>query len=275
MNTPAHLLIGLAVCARQGSDWRITRSRDLALPPDWAYVFAEVEHGDQRVNVLGLHLVPLGVATEDLTSASRQLRRGRAPAVVPMLNTAAQAAARQSEQADRNPGRAEPALDDDGQERAERELRRECECEDRRQDGTAIGERSGPAGSLWCCDESLEPGDLFPPLRPPLAVEAACLVSLGGRGFFLLKMSFTGSSSSSFWRASRVRFLFCRFTATGTEVSASSSGAASTIRAASSLSSTTRSPCLICFLIIFLKRVFFSLLVSTWSGCIPAARQPR
>lgn len=90
---------GLAVCVPDSSDWSITASRDLELPPEWAYVFAELTREDQRLNILAVHLVPLGVTTDDLAAAVEALHAGdRAPART-FLSTAAAAAARQAQQA--------------------------------------------------------------------------------------------------------------------------------------------------------------------------------
>ena len=56
---------GLAACVR-GDEWTLTQARDLPLPPDWRYVFAELERGDRRLNLVSIHLRPPGISGEEL-----------------------------------------------------------------------------------------------------------------------------------------------------------------------------------------------------------------
>lgn len=89
---------GLGVCVPSEGPWRISRSRDLALPPGWRYVFAELSDGARAVNVLALHVLPYGVTPAALDAALRAAARGRIRPLGALLGRVERAVAAQSDQ---------------------------------------------------------------------------------------------------------------------------------------------------------------------------------
>lgn len=69
---------GLAVCVPRDGRWTPTGlSRMPALPPDWHYVFTELEGPAGRINVLAVHFRPYGVTTGDVAEGVAGLTVGR------------------------------------------------------------------------------------------------------------------------------------------------------------------------------------------------------
>ena len=95
---------GLAVCVRQDSQWEITRDRKLELPEEWTYVFAELstrEDSPTVINVLGIHLKPLGITTEKLSPVLKSSPKQWAHGLTPLLQEMSTSAQIQWDQADR------------------------------------------------------------------------------------------------------------------------------------------------------------------------------
>ncbi|MFH1469318.1 MAG: endonuclease/exonuclease/phosphatase family protein [Pseudomonadota bacterium] len=89
---------GLGVCVPSEGRWRISQSRDLALPPDWRYVFAELSDGEHAFNVLALHVRPYGVTPPELDAALHDLLRGRRGPLGALLAELERAVAGQADQ---------------------------------------------------------------------------------------------------------------------------------------------------------------------------------
>lgn len=69
---------GLAVCVPKAGRWAPTGlSRMPELPPDWHYVFDELEGAGGRINVLAVHFRPYGVTTGDVAEGVAGLTVGR------------------------------------------------------------------------------------------------------------------------------------------------------------------------------------------------------
>ncbi len=68
---------GLAACVSGSGGWKITRSKPLPLPPDWHYVFTELQKGERRVNFLAVHFKPFGLSVGDLKEGMAELSHGR------------------------------------------------------------------------------------------------------------------------------------------------------------------------------------------------------
>lgn len=69
---------GLAVCVARSSAWRPTGlSRMLALPPDWHYVFDELQGPGGTVNVLAVHFRPYGITAAEVARGAADLSTGR------------------------------------------------------------------------------------------------------------------------------------------------------------------------------------------------------
>lgn len=95
---------GLAVCVRQDSQWQITRERTLELPEEWTYVFAELSTREDTptvINVLGIHLKPLGITTDKLSPVLKSPPKQWAHGLTPLLQEMSTSAQIQWDQADR------------------------------------------------------------------------------------------------------------------------------------------------------------------------------
>ena len=106
---------GLAVCVRSDSEWRITRERKLELPPEWTYVFAELSTRGKTptvVNVLGVHLSPLGITTDHLADIFHRAPDEFFPHLSTLLQQMSSAGARQWEQADKIRGQVQSGFKD-------------------------------------------------------------------------------------------------------------------------------------------------------------------
>ncbi len=69
---------GLAVCVPKAGAWRPTGlSRMPELPPDWHYVFNELEGPTGRINVLAVHFRPYGITTTEVAEGVAGLGLGR------------------------------------------------------------------------------------------------------------------------------------------------------------------------------------------------------
>ncbi len=89
---------GLAVCVPSDGPWRITRARDLPLPPGWRYVFTEISDGARTFNVLALHVLPYGVTMREVERALRASARGELGPLAALLTQMEEAVATQTEQ---------------------------------------------------------------------------------------------------------------------------------------------------------------------------------
>ncbi len=89
---------GLVVCVSSAGPWRITRSRDLPLPPGWRYVFTELSNGEHTFNVLALHVLPYGVTMREVERALLSLARGELGPIAAVLTQMEEAVATQAEQ---------------------------------------------------------------------------------------------------------------------------------------------------------------------------------
>lgn len=89
---------GLAVCVRDQGPWKITRSRDLPLPPGWRYVFTELSDGETTFNVLALHVLPYGVTMREVERALRSVAQGQPGQLAAVLTQMEEAVATQVEQ---------------------------------------------------------------------------------------------------------------------------------------------------------------------------------
>ena len=89
---------GLAVCVPSDGPWRITRSRDLPLPPGWRYVFTEISDGPRTFNVLALHVLPYGVTMREVERALRDAAKGKLGPLAALLTQMEEAVATQAEQ---------------------------------------------------------------------------------------------------------------------------------------------------------------------------------
>jgi len=92
---------GLAICNRGESDWRITRAKDLPLPPGWRYIFVEVGNGQRVANVLGIHFSPFTWSRRSLERATKELARGRSALAETLVDGVESNAANQAKQLDR------------------------------------------------------------------------------------------------------------------------------------------------------------------------------
>jgi endonuclease/exonuclease/phosphatase (EEP) superfamily protein YafD len=69
---------GLAVCAPRAGRWMPTGlARMPELPPEWHYVFSELENGGARINVLAVHFRPYGVTTGEVAEGVAGLTVGK------------------------------------------------------------------------------------------------------------------------------------------------------------------------------------------------------
>lgn len=89
---------GLAVCVSSAGPWRITRGRDLPLPPGWRYVFTELSDGDRTFNVMALHVLPYGVTMREVELALQAAGQGEIGPMAAVLTQMEQAVATQAEQ---------------------------------------------------------------------------------------------------------------------------------------------------------------------------------
>jgi endonuclease/exonuclease/phosphatase family metal-dependent hydrolase len=89
---------GLAVCVTRDGPWKITRSRDLPLPPGWRYVFTELSDGERTFNVLALHVLPYGVTMREVERALRSAGRWELGPLAAVLTQMEEAVATQAEQ---------------------------------------------------------------------------------------------------------------------------------------------------------------------------------
>jgi len=56
---------GLAVCVPQEGSWQLSQRRSLELPPDWKYVYTELQREQSTLNFLAVHFSPYMIS-EDL-----------------------------------------------------------------------------------------------------------------------------------------------------------------------------------------------------------------
>ncbi len=89
---------GLAVCVQDDGPWRITRGRDLPLPPGWRYVFTELSDGERTFNVMALHVLPYGVTMREVEQALGSLGSGQPGPLAAVLTQMEEAVAIQAEQ---------------------------------------------------------------------------------------------------------------------------------------------------------------------------------
>jgi endonuclease/exonuclease/phosphatase family metal-dependent hydrolase len=89
---------GLAVCVASEGPWRITRGRDLPLPPGWRYVFTEISDGERTFNVMALHVLPYGVTMREVERALRAAAEGEPGPLMAVLSQMEEAVATQVEQ---------------------------------------------------------------------------------------------------------------------------------------------------------------------------------
>ena len=89
---------GLGVCVSGTGPWRITRGRDLPLPPGWRYVFTEVSDGERTFNVMGLHVLPYGVTMREVERALQAVAHGEIGPLAAVLTQMEESVATQAEQ---------------------------------------------------------------------------------------------------------------------------------------------------------------------------------
>ena len=99
--TGASVRGGLAICTRNASPWRITRAKDLPLPPGWRYIFVEIDNGERIANVLGIHFSPFEWSKRSIQRATSELARGRSELAETLVEGVEHNAANQARQLDR------------------------------------------------------------------------------------------------------------------------------------------------------------------------------